>query len=356
MIGIIYKYTSPANKVYIGQTTQEKRRRKTFLNLNKSYGGDKIDAARAKYGPETFHYEILYSSYFKSKEEATIVLDELEEYYIREYDAYTNGYNMTYGGYTNRGFKYSEEQKAIMSNSRRGRKLRPRTDEEKAYHSDVMKAKWASYEYRNLRVIINNSEEHKLKLSNSLRGENNGMYGRCHTDEARQKMSIARMGEKNHWFGKVKSQEYRNKIRESISKYHKENTVSSQTRRLISDKCSIAVEQYTKHNEYLCTFHSIIEASRSLNIDASAITKCCKNIRGSAGGYKWKYVDISDRLPNADINQYPQNEWVTTAEAVDLSGRPRNVIYYHIKRHNLPTIRNGRSLKIHMPSLQQMLQ
>ena len=72
MIGIIYKYTSPADKVYIGQTTQEKRRRKTFLNLNKSYGGDKIDAARAKYGPETFNYEVLYSSYFKTKEEATM--------------------------------------------------------------------------------------------------------------------------------------------------------------------------------------------------------------------------------------------------------------------------------------------
>lgn len=355
MIGIIYKYTSPADKVYIGQTTQEKRRRKTFLNLNKSYGGDKIDAARAKYGPETFHYEVLYSSYFKTKEEATIVLDELEEYYIREYDTYTNGYNMTFGGYTNRGFKYSDEQKAIMSDSRRGRKLRPRTNEEKAYHSDVMKAKWASSEYRNLRVAINNSQEHKLKLSNSLRGENNGMYGKCHTDEAKQKMSTARMAEKNHWFGKVKSEEYRNKIKKSISKFHKENKVSTHTRWLISEKCSVAVEQYTKHNEYVCTFRSIIEASRILNIDASAITKCCKNTRGSAGGYKWKYVEKTDQFPNLNTHQYTQNEWVTTAEAVALSGRPRNVIYYHIKHHNLPSIRNGRTLKIHMPSLQQIL-
>lgn len=48
MIGIIYKYTSPSGKVYIGQTTQEKRRRKTFLNLNKSYGGVKIDNARRR--------------------------------------------------------------------------------------------------------------------------------------------------------------------------------------------------------------------------------------------------------------------------------------------------------------------
>lgn len=30
--GIIYKYTSPSNKIYIGQTTVEKIRRTVFLN------------------------------------------------------------------------------------------------------------------------------------------------------------------------------------------------------------------------------------------------------------------------------------------------------------------------------------
>ena len=57
MTGIIYKYTSPSGKVYIGQTTDEKRRIKTFFNLNKSYGGEKIDNARKKHGPCNFKYE-----------------------------------------------------------------------------------------------------------------------------------------------------------------------------------------------------------------------------------------------------------------------------------------------------------
>lgn len=41
--GIIYKYTSPSGKVYIGQTINEKDRRKHFLIQKLSYGGIKID-------------------------------------------------------------------------------------------------------------------------------------------------------------------------------------------------------------------------------------------------------------------------------------------------------------------------
>ena len=44
--GIIYKYTSPSGKVYIGQTINEKDRRKHFLIQKLSYGGIKIDTAR----------------------------------------------------------------------------------------------------------------------------------------------------------------------------------------------------------------------------------------------------------------------------------------------------------------------
>lgn len=57
--GIIYKYTSPSGKVYIGQTVDEKKRRKDFLSANNPYAGDKINKARKKYGPENFEYEIL---------------------------------------------------------------------------------------------------------------------------------------------------------------------------------------------------------------------------------------------------------------------------------------------------------
>ena len=61
MIGVIYKHISPSGKIYIGQTTNETRRRKTFLNLNKSHGGEKIDNARKKYRPSNFKYEVIHT-------------------------------------------------------------------------------------------------------------------------------------------------------------------------------------------------------------------------------------------------------------------------------------------------------
>ena len=47
--GIIYKWTSPSGKSYIGQTINQRRRYKDFFRLTKSYAGFKIDNARKKY-------------------------------------------------------------------------------------------------------------------------------------------------------------------------------------------------------------------------------------------------------------------------------------------------------------------
>lgn len=80
--GIIYKYTSPSGKVYIGQTINEKDRRKHFLIQKLSYGGIKIDTARAKYNPENFKYEILETRFYMTKKAAAKELDILESYYI----------------------------------------------------------------------------------------------------------------------------------------------------------------------------------------------------------------------------------------------------------------------------------
>lgn len=61
MRGIIYKYTSPSEKVYIGQTRSEKTRRAKWFNDKTPYAGPKINAARIKYGVTNFKYEVLFS-------------------------------------------------------------------------------------------------------------------------------------------------------------------------------------------------------------------------------------------------------------------------------------------------------
>lgn len=72
---IIYKYTSPSNKIYIRQSINPSSRRQDFNNLNTHYGGIKIDNARKKYSPKSFKYEIL--SYISTETEPDLV----EQYY-----------------------------------------------------------------------------------------------------------------------------------------------------------------------------------------------------------------------------------------------------------------------------------
>ena len=47
--------------------------------------------------------------------------------------------------------------------------------------------------------------------------------------------------------------------------------------------------QFTKDGEYLATYNCIQDASREYGIPTTNISKCCKGIRHTAGGYVWYY-------------------------------------------------------------------
>ena len=100
MRGVIYKYTSPSGKVYIGQTLNEYMRRAMWKNINHPYAGPYINRARAKYGYSNFKYDVLIS--LESDDESFLreEINRLEKYYIELYNS-TNpskGYNITIGG------------------------------------------------------------------------------------------------------------------------------------------------------------------------------------------------------------------------------------------------------------------
>lgn len=99
--GIIYLRTSPSGKYYVGQTCNEERRQKDWMNLNRDYSGGLINNARNKYGPENFQYEILFEVELADKDEVIKIIDEKEIiYFIEKYDS-TNpdyGYNISLGG------------------------------------------------------------------------------------------------------------------------------------------------------------------------------------------------------------------------------------------------------------------
>lgn len=207
MKGIIYKYVSPSGKVYIGQTVEEKKRRRIFNNMNQSYGGVKIDNARKKYGPQNFDYIVLLEVESDDIVELKTFLNQLEIGFIRMYDSYNNGYNSTLGGESLSGFHPTEESRLKMRNSHLGHKC---SEESKIKMSKTRKGKGLS-------------EEHRKKISESRRGikfstthcENIGKskIGRKCSEEQKQKMREKMKGRQTHLW----TDEMRKKLSESMT-------------------------------------------------------------------------------------------------------------------------------------------
>lgn len=102
MKGIIYKYTSPSNKSYIGQTIQGELRRdqhrRNAYNINYEKYYLPFYCAIRKYGFDSFSYEILKTIEYDCEDKLFQELDRLEIYYIGKYNAVDFGYNTTLGG------------------------------------------------------------------------------------------------------------------------------------------------------------------------------------------------------------------------------------------------------------------
>ena len=121
MNGFIYKITNKLNnKVYIGQTIQKpierfyqhcaKKCDKYILNMV-------IHKAIFKYGKDNFTFEVI-------EEVPKQQLNEREEYWIKYYNSYTDGYNSTKGGQKgNKPFK-NIDNKVIIEQYQQGKSLR----------------------------------------------------------------------------------------------------------------------------------------------------------------------------------------------------------------------------------------
>lgn len=201
MEGIIYKYTSPVGKSYIGQTVDENNRRTKFLKNDGQYGGKKIDNARKKYGPENFEYTVLVKVESDNIDELKKCLNQLEIGFIRMFNTYRNGYNSTEGGKSLMGYHPSEETRIKMRNSHLGQ------------HS-WNKGKTMGADTRR-------------KISELKKGNKN-MLGHKHSEESKQKMREANIGRTPPNKGVPMSEEQKQKIRNT------KKNISEDTRKRMS--------------------------------------------------------------------------------------------------------------------------
>ena len=137
--------------MYIGQTIRHFTRRwnehKRDLNSN-NHNNKHLQSVWNKYGEEAFLFQIIH------KCDELDNLNELEKYYIKKYDCYKNGYNLTLGG---DGFVYDEEK---------NKEIRKRQSE---ISKNMMrnKSKYTEKQIENVKILL--CEETVLSVMNRVK-------------------------------------------------------------------------------------------------------------------------------------------------------------------------------------------
>jgi len=153
----IYKITNPKGKIYIGQSVNPKERILHYKRLN-CKEQPKIYNSLKKYGVENHIFEIICNCEISE-------LNKLERYYQDLYNVIENGLNCRLTLTNDKSGYFSNETKAKMSISQKGKKF---------------------------------SKETKIKMSISRKGTRKGIenpfFNKTHSKESRQKMSIYRKG------------------------------------------------------------------------------------------------------------------------------------------------------------------
>lgn len=255
-MGYIYLITNVVNgKQYVGQTVhadidtrwnQHKRMKEHML-------GRCIYNAYMKYGIQSFTFKIICICFDEA-------CNELEAEYIKKFNTLVpNGYNLKEGGNNSR---HNEETRRLIGQNRKG---------------------------KGLNVI--------------------------YTEEMRKQRSERQLGEKNHNYGKPISETQRAQISERMKEIWREKKAQGigaheNTRKALlesnyrrrKEKAPKEVSKGRKQRiakldedgNILEEFESMALASTSTGITPSHISGVCRQERKSAGGFKWKYMDIPE--------------------------------------------------------------
>lgn len=232
----VYEHVNSGNgKRYIGITKQKPEQRWGHSGINYK-SSPYFWSAICKYGWDSFEHNVLYSNL--SQEDAC----EIERKLILEYKTQDKmfGYNIMEGG-----------------------------------------------------VAPTIPQEVRQRMSNAMRGNQNGLGKPC-SDEKKRKISEAQRGRRL-------TKEHRAKL-SAAKKGKTHKSPSDETKKKISDS--------HKKNPVICTetqtvYPSIQECARQLEIPATTICACCKGRIKSIKGLHFQYYNNDMKMPN----DYPKLEY-----------------------------------------------
>lgn len=128
----------------------------------------------------------------------------------------------------------------------------------------VCNLRWSTYKEN-----CNNSQTLK-HLSESVKGEKNGMYGKRHTEEYKEHMRNIMSGKNNVLYGRHLTEEHKERLR------------------LLKQK---KVLMYDKEMNFIREYNSSDDVAKELNVTRSAINKCCRGILLTVKNHHFKYKE-----------------------------------------------------------------
>lgn len=248
--GFIYKIVSPTGGIYIGQTFNLNRRMLVYKYLG-CRSQKMLYNSLLKYGYGEHIIEVVNTGIYTIKE-----LLELEIFYIKYFDSFNNGMNLTTGGEGGNIIHHSEETKKKISESK---KNKPKTERQ-------ILANLKSFG-------VKHTEERNKKKSESQGGVNHWAYGLSMSEETIQK----------------KSESMKNRYNNGYISPRLGVIVDDQVKEKIKISKSIPVTQYSKSGEFIKNWTSAKEASMELKINNGNICCCCNGKRETSGGFIWKH-------------------------------------------------------------------
>ena len=270
MIGI-YKITNLINqKVYIGQSINIQQR----WEEHKYYSSNEktlLQKAFKKYGIDNFNFEVIEECDIKD-------LDDKEIYWIKYYDSFKNGYNLTEGGKTHRSLDYD----LILETYLKVGSITQTSNSLNIHRDSVRRA----LEYFNIDynkdsslpqsvVMIDPYTLKELQTFISIKDASNFLNI---SDTTIRKHLSGQLETAGGYFWKKADEE---KCFKPLKKEIRKTTKPK------------IILQYDLDGNYIGFYKSLSAANQAFNMHRSntQIKKVCEGIKEEAFGYKWKYKD-----------------------------------------------------------------
>ena len=290
MIGI-YKIQNLINgKIYIGQSIHIKARFNAHKSEARNGNTRPLYNAIRKYGVENFSFEIIEEC---SKEK----LNEREIYWIKKYDSFHNGYNLTPGG----SEPYKVDIDLIYSLWDDGKSMK-----EIAEIANIGKTSVYNYlcDYKNYSVSESNRRGGILAYKTAIKNNNHYHYNNNCDDNLETKIiQYSLTGEHiKDWYSQNQIERELGINSELIWRVlngKQKQAGGFQWRRIGDEPKDISKEaqyrfgviQYDLNGNEVNRFPSLKAAAIAMKCDPRNISRVCKkeNNRKTACGYKWEY-------------------------------------------------------------------